>query len=146
MKKTVTCVVCPVGCTVDVELENGFPLRVTGHGCPRGEAYAREEAVQPRRVLTTSVRVVRGALPLVSVRTSAPIPRSLIPEVMAFVRKLAIHAPVQLGQAVIKDVLGTGVDLVATRTVPCASVVDRSEDAPIIANAKDGEKTKPNAG
>ncbi len=123
----VVCVACPVGCAVEVELSDGAPPRVRGHGCPRGEAYAREEALAPRRVLTTSVRVVDGEIPLASVRTSAPIPRSLLPEAMALVRALAIPAPVQLGQVLVPNLLGTGADLVATRAVPraCSGPRDR---------------------
>ncbi|GAB4305777.1 MAG: hypothetical protein Kow0097_04610 [Candidatus Bipolaricaulota bacterium] len=138
----VVCVACPVGCTVEVEIAEGSPTRVRGHGCPRGEAYAREEALHPRRVLTTSVRVVGGDLPLASVRTSTPIPRPLIPAAMALARALVVRAPVEVGQVVAPNILGTGADLVATRRVP---PVDPPRAPPIMANASNGEKTKPSA-
>ena len=141
----VICVSCPIGCTIEVELVAGVPVGVSGHGCPRGAAYAREEVHGPRRVLTTSVRVIGGTLPLASVRTACPIPRQLIPNAMDCVRSLVIPAPVEVGQVVIEDLVGTGAALVATRTVPRRSPVDGGEAPSIIEGARNGEETQPGA-
>lgn len=113
----VICVSCPMGCAVEVETQDGVPVRVSGHGCPRGEAYAREEVLEPKRVLTTSVRVVEGVRPLASVRTTGPIPRRIIAQAMAVIRALEVPAPVEAGQVVIGDLLGTGSALISTRAV-----------------------------
>lgn len=124
MKKRLICVSCPVGCEITVELEGERVVSVAGNRCPRGEAYAREEAVEPRRVLATSVKVLGGELPLVSVKTDRPVPKRLIPKIMELVRSLSISAPVEVGQVLAEDVLGTGANLVATRAVAqrtCAS-------------------------
>ncbi|MBC7099651.1 DUF1667 domain-containing protein [Candidatus Bipolaricaulota bacterium] len=118
MKRRLTCISCPVGCELTVEVENGEVTSVSGNRCGRGEAYACQEAVEPMRILPTSVKVIGGELPLVSVRTDRPIPRRLIPQAMDFIRGLAVEAPVEIGQVIAQDLLGTGASLVATRSVP----------------------------
>ncbi len=112
------CVACPRGCTLRVEVREDGVLHVAGHRCPRGEAYAREELTDPKRVLATSVKVLGGTYPLVSVRTDRPMPKRLIPEIMRLVRSLGVPAPVALGQVLIPELLGTGARLLATRPVP----------------------------
>ncbi len=117
MIRTLTCISCPMGCTLRVEMaENGLP-KVEGHRCPRGEAYGKEEVTDPKRVLSTSVKVGGGEYPLVSVRTDRPIPKRLIPEAMAQIRGLVLTAPVHIGQVLVANFLGTGANLIATRTV-----------------------------
>lgn len=118
MTKVVVCVSCPTGCEVAAEVVGGEVTRVSGNRCPRGEDYARQEAVEPLRVLATSVKLVGGAQPLVSVRTDRPVPLCLIPELMAHIRTLSVRAPVQIGQVLSHDLLGIGADLVATRASP----------------------------
>jgi len=111
------CVSCPVGCLLHVELKEGKIKRIEGNRCSRGEAYAREEIADPKRVLATSVKVLGGDYPLVSVRTDRPVPKRLIPEIMEVVRKLWAKAPVEIGQVLVSDVAGTGANLIATRRV-----------------------------
>ena len=120
VKQKLVCISCPVGCELEVEVEAGRVISVTGNRCPRGEAYAREEVTDPKRVLPTSVKVVGGELPLVSVRTDRPIPKRLIPRAMEVIRGLAVPAPVGLGQVLVRDLAGTGANLIATRAVPKA--------------------------
>ncbi|MGB9757544.1 MAG: DUF1667 domain-containing protein [Candidatus Bipolaricaulaceae bacterium] len=120
------CVSCPLGCLLRVELGEGV-IRIEGHRCPRGEAYAREEVTDPKRVLATSVKVLGGDYPLVSVRTDRPIPKRLIPQAMAVIRKLAVDAPVSIGQEILSDLLGTGARLIATRSVRKASASDEGD-------------------
>lgn len=117
MIRELTCVSCPVGCTIRVELFGNAILHIQGNRCPRGKAYAQEEITDPKRILTTSIKVLHGDYPLVSVRTDRPIPKRLIPEVMAAIRALCVEAPVEMGQVLITDVLGTGANILATRTV-----------------------------
>ena len=118
MRKRLICISCPVGCELTVEIESGKVISVSGNRCPRGEAYAREEVTDPKRVLATSVKVIGGELPLVSVKTSRPIPKTLIPHVMELVKGLSVNAPVEIGQVILENLLDTGTDLVATRAVP----------------------------
>jgi len=80
MTREFPCVSCPLGCLLRVELKDGKIERIEGNRCPRGEAYAREEITDPKRVLATSVKALGGDYPLVSARTDRPIPKRLIPE------------------------------------------------------------------
>jgi len=115
--RTLTCISCPVGCTLRAEISEGSLVKIEGNRCPQGEAYAREEVIDPKRVLTTSVKVVGGDYPLVSVRTDRPIPKRLILEAMKQVRSLVVTAPIEIGQVLMADLLNTGANLIATRSV-----------------------------
>lgn len=112
-----TCIACPIGCQITVHMDGDKIASVTGNGCPRGEAYARQEVTAPMRTIATSVKVEGGELPLVSVKTDRPIPKSLIPQLMEVAKSLSVPAPVKIGQVLVPDVLGTGANLVATRAV-----------------------------
>ena len=114
MKKELTCVACPLGCTITVEYEGKEVLSVTGNTCKRGDAYARTEIVNPTRSIASSVKVKGGVHPVVPVKTSGPIPKTLIFDCMREINAVSVDAPVRLGQVIIHDVLGTGVDIVAT--------------------------------
>ncbi|NIA03455.1 MAG: DUF1667 domain-containing protein [Nitrospirae bacterium] len=117
MEKKLVCVSCPIGCEITAEIVDGLVTRVTGNRCPRGEAYARQEAVDPLRVLPTSVKVIGGDRPLVSVKTDQPVPKRLISQIMDYIRTLQIDAPVEIGQVMAEHLLGTEARLVATRQV-----------------------------
>ena len=120
MEKKLICVSCPVGCEITAEIDESVITRVTGNRCPRGGAYANQEAIDPMRVLPTSVRVIGGNLPLVSVKTDQPVPKRLIWEIMDYIRTLSVDAPVKIGQVLTENVLGTEANLVATREVRLA--------------------------
>lgn len=117
MEKKLICVSCPVGCEILVKTEGDKVVEITGNQCPRGETYARQETIAPMRVLPTSVKVRNGEWPLVSVKTDRPVPKHLIAEIMELVRALAVEAPVDIGQVIAEDLLGTDAHLVATRNV-----------------------------
>lgn len=112
-----TCVLCPVGCELEVSKDAAGDLQVVGHQCDKGVPFAVEEVLRPMRNLATSVPVKGTAARMVSVRLSAPVPREMIFPVLAEIAKLRPEAPVRRGQVLIADVLGTGADVVATRTV-----------------------------
>jgi CxxC motif-containing protein len=114
---TVTCIVCPAGCRIRVLKEGARITEVTGNTCRRGEAYASQEAVAPQRTLTTSVKAVDGDFPLVSVRSLGPVPKGRLFDLMGAVRSMTVTAPIHVGDAVARNVLGLGIDLVATRAV-----------------------------
>jgi CxxC motif-containing protein len=113
----VTCIVCPTGCKIRVLKEDDRVLEVSGNSCKRGEAYASQEAIAPKRTLTTSVRVLQGDFHLVSVKSAVPVPKSCLLDVMRSARLIVATAPIRVGDVVATNVLGLGIDLVATRAV-----------------------------
>jgi CxxC motif-containing protein len=119
-EKSLICVTCPMGCGLDVALEDGQVVAVEGQGCKRGLAYARDELANPRRVITTTVRVQAGRHPLLPVYTDGPFPRGQILELLAELRQVAVSAPVQAGQVILADALGTGIQVLASRDMPGA--------------------------
>jgi len=111
----VICIVCPRGCRLTVDEENGFA--VSGNRCEKGEAYGRAELMHPTRTLTTTVKLTGGVLPRCPVRTAAPIPKDKMFDAMAVINRLTVEAPVKTGQVLIENLLGTGADVIATRTI-----------------------------
>ena len=112
-----TCIRCPMGCAIHVEMENGQVVSVTGNTCPRGDAYARREVTAPTRIVTTTVRVTGGILPAVSCKTRSDIPKEKIFDVVRALKSVVVPAPVHIGQVLLPDAAGTGVDVVATKDV-----------------------------
>ncbi len=116
MKQELTCIRCPMGCHLTVEIDGGN-VTVTGNTCPRGAEYGKKEVTAPTRTVTSSVRVEGGELKLVSVKTASDIPKDKIFDVMAEIRQCRVKAPVHAGDVLIANVAGTGADIVATRSV-----------------------------
>ncbi len=114
MKKQMNCVACPLGCLITVEYEGNEVLSVTGNTCKRGEAYAKTEITNPVRSIHSTVKVIGGIHPVVPCKTSGPIPKGVIFDVMKEINKVTVNAPVKIGQVFIENVCGTGVDIVAT--------------------------------
>ena len=113
--KELICIVCPNGCRLQVDEENG--LRVTGNACPRGEEYGRNELLHPVRVLTGTVRLHGGTLPRCPVKTRGTIPKEKLLEAARALCMVDVDAPVRRGDVVLADICGTGVDVVASRDV-----------------------------
>jgi CxxC motif-containing protein len=113
----IVCVLCPMGCKIKYNAVDGKIVAVEGNRCPKGLSYLEEELKEPKRIVPTSVKVVNGELPLASVKTSKPIPKRLIPKFMELVKQVQIEAPVKAGDVIMKNVLDTGADVVATRSV-----------------------------
>ncbi|MBE5752618.1 MAG: DUF1667 domain-containing protein [Clostridiales bacterium] len=109
--KKLTCIECPIGCDLEVTLENGKVLSVTGNSCPRGKLYAENEVVCPKRVVTSSVRAISGEM--VSVKTDNPVPKSEIFEVMKKINAVNCKLPVKIGQVLLENI-SDGVNLVVT--------------------------------
>lgn len=116
-KRELTCIGCPLGCPLVVTMENGAALSVTGNTCPRGDAYARKEVTAPSRIVTTTVPVHGGVLAAVSVKTAGEIPKEKIFDCVRALKTVTVEAPVTIGQVVLADAAGTGVDVVATKAV-----------------------------
>jgi CxxC motif-containing protein len=117
-KKTLTCIVCPIGCTINVVYDDHDVIEIEGNNCARGREYARHEAIAPRRTVTTSVLVVGGERPLASVRTVGSVPKGKVRAVVDEVRKVSVKAPVKVGDVILENVAGTGEKVIATRNVP----------------------------
>jgi len=116
-EKKITCIVCPIGCKILVRT-NGKQFEIlNGNKCKRGIEYARNEALDPRRILTTSILVKGGEWPLVSVKTTEPIPKDKIFTVLKKVHQITVDAPVKSGQIILKNIDNTGINIVATKTV-----------------------------
>ena len=115
--KEMICVSCPKGCRITVQNRGGEIISITGNDCPRGIKYAQEEFINPLRILPTTVKVIGGELPLVSVKTKKAIPKRLLLKAMAEIAEIEVKAPVKIGQVIKDDLMGTGVSLVATRNI-----------------------------
>ncbi len=115
-KNEMICIVCPIGCHLSIT-GNQSGYVVQGNQCPRGWDYAVNEYTNPRRMVTSTVKVsgaVHGRLP---VKTSQPFPKGKIMDLMAMIHTVEINTPVKLGQVILANVLDSGIDLVATRTI-----------------------------
>ena len=116
-KIELTCIGCPMGCPLVVEMENGAVSKVTGNPCPRGDAYGRKEVTNPTRIVTSTVRVQGGTLPVVSCKTRTDIPKGKIFDVVRALKTVTVPAPVAIGQVLVDNVADTGVEIIATKNV-----------------------------
>ena len=116
-KRELTCIGCPMGCQITVELEDGEVTSVKGNTCAIGDKYARNEVTHPERTVTSTAVIVGGDKPRVSVKTASNIPKDKIFQCMKEIDDACVKAPVHIGDVVVKNVAGTGVDVVATREV-----------------------------
>ena len=115
-----TCIGCPLGCQIEVMMEDdGKILLVTGNTCPRGDKYARKEVTAPTRIVTSSVRVYgsRTGERMVPLKTASDIPKEKIMDIIRSLRGVSVPCPVKIGDILIRDVAGTGVDMIATKNV-----------------------------
>ena len=115
MKRDLICIVCPRGCSMQVELEDKKVISVTGNACKRGEKYAIDECTNPVRTVTATVRVENRADTMLSVKTEAPVPKGKMMDVMAVLRGMTVSAPIAMGTVIVSDILGT--KIIATQKV-----------------------------
>ena len=114
--RELTCIGCPMGCQITVEIKNGEIVSVAGYTCGRGELYARKEVSHPARIVTSSVPVKGSSIArMVSVKTAGGIPKDRVFTCMEEIRGISLEAPVEIGDVILKDAAGTGVDVVATK-------------------------------
>lgn len=113
-----TCIICPNGCALKVQAEDGEVLDVAGNACMRGYAYAQTEVLNPTRMLTSTVEVKGGVLPRVSVKTEKEIPKGKLMECARLLKGVSVEAPVHIGDVVVSNIADTGIDIVATVNVP----------------------------
>ena len=111
------CIGCPLGCPLTVEMEGNEVKSVAGNTCPRGEAYAKKELTNPTRIVTSTVRVAGGRLAMVSVKTESDIPKGKIFDCVKALKDVEVIAPVKIGDVIVENVAGTGVNVIATKNV-----------------------------
>ena len=119
MKTKIICLVCPRGCHLEVEELDG-KISVTGNFCPKGIPYAHAEIKQPERVLTSTVLVHGASIPLAPVKSARALPKDKLMEAMAVLRGLQLQAPLVCGEVAYANILGTGIDMLVTRSIPAA--------------------------
>ena len=117
MKKEIICTVCPRGCHIQVEGEGDKVLSVEGQGCKRGLEYATAEFAHPVRILTTLVKLAGVQNDLLPVRSSQPVPKEKLFECMDVIRATTVKLPVKRYDVIVPNICGTGVDIVATKTL-----------------------------
>lgn len=115
--RELTCIGCPLGCALTVTMDGDTVSSVTGNTCPRGDAYARKEVTNPTRIVTSTVRVNGGVCPMVNVKTASDIPKDKIFACTEALKNVVVTAPVKIGDVLLSNVAGTGVDIVAARNV-----------------------------
>ena len=108
------CIRCPKGCRLRVVVD-GDDIAVTGYECLEGKKYGEEEVRNPKRMVTSTVRILGAKYPRLPVRTAEPVPKDRILDVIAALRGVVIRAPVRRGQVIVENVAGTGVDVIAER-------------------------------
>lgn len=115
-KRNLICINCPMGCMLEVTID-GQDITVKGNTCKRGEEYGKAEVTNPKRIITTSLFVNNGTHPTVSVKTSTEIPKKLMFDCIKELAKVKVEAPVKVGDVIVKNILNTGADIVATRNI-----------------------------
>lgn len=116
MKREITCIVCPKGCQMKVNNIDGQYI-VEGNSCIRGAKYGVDEVTNPKRMVTTTVRLEGAYLNMLPVKTSSSVSKDLVFEVMKVLSTIKITAPVKIGDIIVKNILNTGVDIISTKTI-----------------------------
>ncbi len=116
IEKNYTCIVCPISCDLTLRDEGGA-LTVTGNACKRGEVYAKSEYTDPKRMITTTVRIAEADLSRLPVISTAPVPKGVLSECLKLLYETEVKAPVKAGDAILQNILDTGVDMIAARTL-----------------------------
>ncbi len=115
MIKTLTCIACPIGCHLEVDVDDNY--KVTGNQCKKGEYFGKKELQNPTRTLTSTV-IIQGAIyPRLPVKTSDEIPKDKIFEIMNCLNNITLKSPVKVNQVIIENVANTGVNIIATRSM-----------------------------
>lgn len=116
-ERKLICIGCPMGCPLTVSMEQDQVIRVTGNTCKRGDIYARKEVTDPTRIVTTTVKVTGGTEAMVSVKTKTDIPKGKIFESVRALKDICVEAPVHIGDIILENVAGTGVEIIATKNI-----------------------------
>ena len=117
--KKLTCICCPLGCSIEADMQGGSVVAVRGNGCPNGEKYAHTELTAPVRTLTSTVALVnsKSGMRLAPVRSSEPIPKDKLFDCMKEIANISVSAPVRIGDTVLQNAAGTGISIIITRDI-----------------------------
>lgn len=117
--KKLTCICCPLGCSIEADMQGGSIVAVRGNGCPNGEKYAHTELTAPVRTLTSTVALVnsKSGMRLAPVRSSEPIPKDKLFDCMKEIANISVSAPVRIGDTVLQNAAGTGISIIITRDI-----------------------------
>jgi CxxC motif-containing protein len=115
-KKSITCIVCPMGCSLEISYKDGKVTDVSGYTCKRGLDYGWTESTNPVRILTTTVRVENGRLPVLPVKSEKPLPKDLLFECIKVINSVMLEAPVAYGDIIVENILDTGVNIIAVKS------------------------------
>jgi len=116
---TYLCIGCPLGCRLELEETGDHEIvEVRGFSCKKGERFAIEEHTDPRRMVTTTVAIDGGIFPRLPVRTVEPVPKHLVRQVCEDLRRVRVVSPVAIGDVVLRDASGSGIDVIASRDLP----------------------------
>ena len=115
--RNLTCINCPMGCALTVEMRGDEVVNITGNTCKRGEVYAQKEVSNPTRIVTSTVRVSGGKSDMVSVKTREDIPKGKIFECVRALKNVQVQAPIRIGDVIVSNIADTGIDVVATKNV-----------------------------
>ena len=116
-EKKLTCICCPMGCQLQVTIRDGQVEKVEGNTCKRGAIYGKKEVTDPTRIVTTTVHVSGGVENMVSVKTQSDIPKDKIFDCIHALKNITVSAPVHIGDVILKDIVHTGVAIIATKNV-----------------------------
>lgn len=116
-KRELICICCPMGCRLEVEMEGKEAINVTENNCKRGYEYGIKECTNPTRIITSSVKVENGEIEMVPVKTEIDVPKGKIFDCIKALKGLKVKAPINVGDTIVKDIAGTGVNIIATRSI-----------------------------
>ena len=111
------CIGCPMGCNLKVEIKDGEAVSVSGNTCKIGETYAKKEVSNPTRVVTSTLKVDGGTVDMVPVKTESDVPKVKIFDVVRSLKGCTIKAPINVGEVLVENVAGTGVNIISTRSI-----------------------------
>lgn len=116
-ERNIICIICPNSCRLTVWRDRDGEIHIKGNQCTRGITYGNDEYTNPKRMLITTMQIENGIIPLIPIRSAAPIPKQLIFKAMRLVSERSCEAPVKIGQVLVENILGTGVDIIASRSI-----------------------------
>jgi CxxC motif-containing protein len=117
MNRELVCIGCPMGCRLTVVLEGTGVSAVTGNSCPKGADYGRNECTNPTRMVTTTIAIEGAMYPLLSVRSTKPVSKALMMKCIDYLREIEAVAPIKAGRVIVKNILDTEADIIATKNM-----------------------------